>query len=387
MLVRPRPDLLHGHSAIASPCKPRNLVRRQNYNSPLKPAGRSDCMRGRAASSSVNVTMPRIDRYWLNLVLGTAIHAAAGIALAAEPANATPRVVLEAAAETERAPHGEGNVYAPCLLQEGSLLRMWYGGQGRDGHDRIHYAESRDGLNWTRHGVVLRDASANHVNDPSVVKVGDRYYMYYTRTERDVVDRIDLAVSQDGKTWEPRGVALAPAAPEAWDGLSVGRPAVLQEDGRFWMWYDGRRDFPPGAPVTNVPKSESSRRSVGLATSEDGLQWIRSSEGPVHGNDVGAVDVKRVSDKLLMVYESREGTRSLTSHDGIRWSDDRLLVAKSGEDVDAFGHVTPCLVKADTPGSWRLLVGAARATTWDRNRIAVLTLGERLLLALEAPAK
>ena len=50
---------------------------------------------------------------------------------------------------------------------------MWYGGQGRDGHDRIHLAESDDGVNWVRRGVVLDNGEANHVNDPSVVKVGN----------------------------------------------------------------------------------------------------------------------------------------------------------------------------------------------------------------------
>ncbi len=43
---------------------------------------------------------------------------------------------------------GEGNVYAPDVHREGDLYRMWYGGQGRDGHDRVLLAESDDGLTW-----------------------------------------------------------------------------------------------------------------------------------------------------------------------------------------------------------------------------------------------
>src|SRR3954452_23061875 len=65
------------------------------------------------------------------------------------------RPLLHGVGRTEAAPHGEGNVYAPDVLLDAGLYRMWYGGQGRDGHDRIHLAESGDGVTWARRGVVL----------------------------------------------------------------------------------------------------------------------------------------------------------------------------------------------------------------------------------------
>ena len=290
-----------------------------------------------------------------------------------------PTVVLRGAADSELAPHGEGNVYAPHVLREGKLYRMWYGGQGRDGHDRIHYAESVDGAAWERRGVVLEDRNANHVNDPTVVRVGHLYYMYYTRTAKDVVDRIDVAVSKDGIRWDPKGVALAVGPPGAWDALSVGRPSVIHEDGLFKLWYDGRKDFPPGAPVTDVPTSPTSRRSVGYATSADGLQFARHGPDPVLQNDAGGVDVKRSGSRMVMVYESRDGTRRASGTDGIEWSDDGLLVRKSGADVDAFGHVTPNLLADAEEQNWRLYVGAAAAAAWDRNSIALLRVPRDLL--------
>src|SRR5688500_11665530 len=186
------------------------------------------------------------------------LAAAAVVARTGGSSACVAPVVLKGDADSELAPHGEGNVYAPHVLLEGKLYRMWYGGQGRDGHDRIHYAESDDGAAWVRKGVVLEDRAANHVNDPTVVKVGDRYYMYYTRTEKDVVDRIDVAVSPDGVKWEPKGVALAAGQAGEWDALSVGRPSVIHEDGLLKLWYDGRKDFPPDAPVRDVPKSGTS---------------------------------------------------------------------------------------------------------------------------------
>lgn len=176
-------------------------------------------------------------------------------------------VSLRATGETELAPHGEGNVYAPDLIVDDSgLYRMWYGGQGSDGRDRIHYAESRDGIDWRKFGVVVDDQTANHVNDPSVVRFRGEFYMYYTRAESDVVDEIDLATSTDGINWKKHGVALKPGPPGSWDSLLVGRPSVIFENERLTMWYDGRKDLPPKAPAKNASKSADSHRSVGRAT-------------------------------------------------------------------------------------------------------------------------
>ncbi len=285
-----------------------------------------------------------------------------------------PRLILKGEKETELAPHHHGNVYAPCLVREGKLWRMWYGGQGTDGHDRIHYAESRDGLSWQRLGVAFEDRQANHLNDPTVVQVKGQYYLYYTRTEKDVVDRIDVAISKDGKVWEKKGAALKPALGTAWDDLSVGRPAVIYEDGLFKLWYDGRKDFPPDAPVRDVPKSATSRRHVGYATSKDGLRFTRSTQEPVLGNDIGAVDVKRVGNQLVLVYESRLGTGLATSLDGKTWLDKGIVSGTSAEKLDAFGHVTPNLLIDANGGLQGIYVGAAAATTWDQNSIAVLSI-------------
>lgn len=310
-----------------------------------------------------------------------------GAARAQVPKVDVPMVVLAGKLDSELAPHGQGNVYAPDVLIDGKRYRMWYGGQGKDGHDRIHYAESDDGIAWVRKGVVLEDRKANHVNDPCVVKVGGDYYMYYTRTATDVVDRIDVAISADGIVWRPKGAALAPGQTGAWDSLSVGRPSVIVEDGTLKLWYDGRKNFPPGAPVRNVPKSSDSRRSVGYATSKDGLHFTRFGAMPVLGNDIGGVDVKRLGTRLLMAYESRDGTGLATSKDGIAWIDSGLLVEKSGTPVDAFGHVTPNLM-VDADGEIRrIYIGAAQAATWDHNVIAVLKIPSNKLNHILAEAQ
>ena len=87
------------------------------------------------------------------------------------------RIVLVPEGELQAAPHGKGNIYAAEVHREAGRWRMWFGAQAKDGHDRIHLAESEDGVTWKSLGVVLEDPDANHVNDPSVVKVEGQYWM------------------------------------------------------------------------------------------------------------------------------------------------------------------------------------------------------------------
>lgn len=303
------------------------------------------------------------------------------VALGAETVPTSLRIVAAPAGSAQSAPHGEGNVYAPDVLLDNGVYRMWFGGQGKDGHDRIQLAESHDGLTWQARGVVLDNGDANHVNDPSVVKVGGKYFMYYTRAASDVVDEIALATSADGVRWTPGGVVLSPTSAGNWDSLLVGRPSVVVEDGIYRMWYDGRKDLPPGAPAKGVPKSPASTRSVGYATSSDGLNWSRPSADPVFGSDAGGVHVARVHNGYAMVYEGHDGTHLATSTDGLAWQAKGVLAATSGTDADRFGHVTPFLLTNSAATPIALFVGAARAGSWDHNSIARIELSESQLKA------
>ncbi|MCY2938463.1 MAG: hypothetical protein NTV55_08900 [Planctomycetota bacterium] len=277
---------------------------------------------------------------------------------------------------SERAPHKRGNIYAPELVVEKTRSLLYYGAQGLDGHDRIHLAVSTDGTVWKRHGVVLEDPAANHVNDPSVVVAQGVYHLYYTLAREGVSDVIALATSQDGLHWQKQGVVLNPGQPGAWDNLLVGRPSALFEKGKFRLWYDGRKDLPPGAPDTKAPQSPSSSRAVGLAESTDGKTFSRVGTSPVFSHDSGGVHVVNTGQGYAMVIEGTTGTRWASSTDGLVWSDRGQLAGLTGGPWDRHGHVTPFLVTGDKPC---LLVGGATAPTWDANRILRLPLAKKSL--------
>lgn len=282
-----------------------------------------------------------------------------------------PTTVLAGATDAEIGPHRAGNVYAPEIHRSAAQWLMWYGGQGRDGRDRILLATSRDNATWTRVGVVIDEQGINHQNDPSVVRVGKTWWMFYTRAAHGISDEIAAATSQDGVRWTPQGVVLRPAAGR-WDSLVVSRPSVLHEGGTFRMWYDAR-GLKPGAgpPASDKPEAllaVAGPRAVGLAESQDGIHWQRIGTDPVFGDGAGGIHVCRHGKGYVMLYESHEGTRWATSPDGVQWSARGMLLPKSGRPEDAGGHVTPFLL-TETSGNLRLYFGS-NGGDWSRNRIA-----------------
>lgn len=284
------------------------------------------------------------------------------------------KLVLAGALETELAPHGTGNIYAPEIRRDGQRLLMWYGGQGKDGHDRIHLAVSEDhGEHWEKRGVVLENGSANHVNDPTVVRVDDTWWMFYTVAETAENDQIAAATSSDGMHWNPKGVVLPVGNSEDWDSYKVGRPSVMFESGKFRMWYDVQ-STEAAAKVNEVAKKvRQSGRAIAYAESCDGIHWTRTAEPVFYG--VGAVDVARFEEKLIMTWESHHGVHWADSRNGLDWKSRGMLTSLTGESLDKFGQVTPFL-DLNNPHQPILYFGGASRRTWDGNAIMQTVISE-----------
>ncbi len=138
-----------------------------------------------------------------------------------------------------------------CVLPDGDLWRMWYlsctgwspgvGGEGPRHHYHIRHATSRDGIEWERDGTVCidyADADEYAISRPSVVRDEDRWRMWYScRGERY---RIGYAESDDGVAWtrmdDRAGIA---SSAEGWDAEMIEYPCVFDHGGRRWMLYNG----------------------------------------------------------------------------------------------------------------------------------------------------
>jgi hypothetical protein len=123
----------------------------------------------------------------------------------------------------------DGNV-----LRENGKLRMWFSSThfaGGTGHHALYEAYSEDGLYWGKPSPPLLD----HVYAPTILKEGDLYRMWYT----DVSGNpwvMRLATSSGGGEWKVHPEPVL--KPEAeWEQSRLFYPCVLKADGVYLMWY------------------------------------------------------------------------------------------------------------------------------------------------------
>lgn len=139
---------------------------------------------------------------------------------------------------------------SPCVLDCGGAYRAWYvscvkwrlDDNGAPKHwYHIKYADSNDGMNWNREGIVAIDFKNEQeyaITTPSVIKYKDIYHMWYCY--RGDKYRIGHAISTDGKLWERMDDDVGiDVSEEGFDSEMVCYPHVFLHNGEWHMLYNG----------------------------------------------------------------------------------------------------------------------------------------------------
>jgi hypothetical protein len=137
---------------------------------------------------------------------------------------------------------------SPSVLVEGGMWRMWYvsgtgwsTGAEVEPNYNIRYAESTDGVDWRAGGHTCIDYSypgEHAIARPHVIKDGSLYRMWYSH--RGDSYRIGYAESTDGLEWTRKDeeVGITVSA-DGWDSEMVAYPWVGDVGGRRRMLYNG----------------------------------------------------------------------------------------------------------------------------------------------------
>lgn len=138
---------------------------------------------------------------------------------------------------------------SPFVLVENGTWRMWYvsGTSWRSQGDQprhyyhIRYAESRDGIGWDRRGTVCIDfmhPDEYAIARPCVIRDGRLYRMWYSWRGSNY--RIGYAESMDGISWtrmdDQAGITVSESG---WDSDMIEYPFVFDHCGRRVMLYNG----------------------------------------------------------------------------------------------------------------------------------------------------
>jgi hypothetical protein len=160
---------------------------------------------------------------------------------------------------------------SPCVLIENDIWRMWYvSGLGwkaaipkPEPIYHIKYAESRDGVRWSRTGLVCIDFAApdeHAISRPCVVKDGECYKMWFAA--RGAAYRLGYAESDDGLTWDRcDDQAGLDVSSDGWDSEMIAYPFVFDDNGSRYMMYNG---------------NGYGRTGIGLAVLDRGIARLRT---------------------------------------------------------------------------------------------------------------
>lgn len=110
----------------------------------------------------------------------------------------------------------------------------------------VHYADSRDGVDWTCYpGMCLpfADEYEYAFGRPTVIVIEGTYFMWYAHRATKITEtyRIGFAYSVDaGRTWTRRDdLAGIDISESDWDSEMICYPYVIEHRGTMYMLYNG----------------------------------------------------------------------------------------------------------------------------------------------------
>jgi predicted GH43/DUF377 family glycosyl hydrolase len=147
------------------------------------------------------------------------------------------------------------SIMCPFVIwnDEKKIYQMYYSAGGNYEPIALGYAESIDGLKWTKHqGPIFCPIYKNlwereRTTACQVLYHKGWYYMFYIGFEDIHKARVCAARSGDGKIWErhPLNPLIGPGPIDAWDCEAAYKPFVVWEEKnkRWLMWVNCRKGF------------------------------------------------------------------------------------------------------------------------------------------------
>jgi len=173
------------------------------------------------------------------------------------------------------APRGSGwetaGTFNPAVIMHEGKIVMLYRAQDKQGTSRLGYAESADGIHFTRRDEPVLSPKEEYekdggVEDPRLVQFGATYYLTYTGYNK-IDAQLCLATSTDLIHWDRKGL-IVPANQGNWNVKWTKSGAIVPEkiQGKYWMYFLGT--------------SADNKDQAGLAFSSDLLHWTEATQVP-----------------------------------------------------------------------------------------------------------
>jgi predicted GH43/DUF377 family glycosyl hydrolase len=244
------------------------------------------------------------------LLLVAALRLAIAFVLAAQTAEFPFGTWSRISDEPILSPQGSGwesaGTFNPAVVFHDGKFIMLYRAQDAAGTSSLGYAESTDGIHFTRRAEPVLSPETDYekdggVEDPRLQKFGDTYYLTYTGYNKKDA-QLCLATSRGLIHWDRKGVLL-PAYKGNWNKGWTKSGAIVPEriDGKYWMYWLG----------TAADKTDQ----MGLSYSTDLIHWTEATQTPVLPKRPGKFDSRVVEpgpppiltkEGIVMIYNGAD---------------------------------------------------------------------------------
>lgn len=201
--------------------------------------------------------------YYLGWNLGVTVPWRNSIGLAIGEAVEPTFAKYSCAPIIDRSPIDPFTVSYPWVIRNGPNWKMWYGSnldwgaKQSDMNHVIKYAESSDGIHWTRQGIIaipLQPPEEYAISRPCVIVEDQIYKMWYSH--RGPSYRIGYSESDDGQHWERKDQTVGIDVSESgWDSEMIEYPCVFDHGGQRYMLYNGNGYGKTGIGLAVLDKS------------------------------------------------------------------------------------------------------------------------------------
>lgn len=198
-------------------------------------------------------------------------------------------------------------------------------------------------MQWSKFGAPILGPTpaswdSDYTTNPKVVLVGNTFRMWYDGSLAGVTG-IGYASSIDGVTWTKYPTAiLTHGDVGSWDSSQVSLGSVIWNGTAFLMWYRASNadTFPNGA--------------VGLATSADGISWMKYSRNPIlKPTDI---DRKYIASPFVLMYQVTNAYYMWYTGKSNSDLSSRILYATSFDGINWFKWPSPVLLPSSDGNAW-----------------------------------
>lgn len=164
--------------------------------------------------------------------------------------------------------------------------------------------EEISGIGYEK-GCTRRDNS-------DIIYVDGKYYVYYTKVygqSPGYWGTIWAAISEDeGHTWTELGEVLGVGEKGQWDSQATFTPNILEEKGKFYLYYTGVQPTPTNTEGLFENNSTNDLTAIGVAVSDNPSgPFVRCSTNPIikASNNKQLFDSYRVDDAVMLKKDKK----------------------------------------------------------------------------------